>query len=170
MPTRSRALSRLGTAVAVVVLLALGAPTVTAADRDVAIRDFAFSPGTVEIRAGDRVTWTNRDSVAHTATARNGSFDTGLLEEGQSGRIRFTVAGTYRYLCTPHPEMTGTVVVRAASGGVRPPNTDTAPTATDAGTDQSSGSGLITLAAIGGLAFVLARRAIERRAKPPEDG
>jgi plastocyanin len=170
MPTRSRALSRLGPAVAVVVLLALAVPTVAAADRDVAIRDFAFSPGTVEIRAGDTVTWTNRDSVAHTATARNGSFDTGLLEEGQSGRIRFTVAGTYRYLCTPHPEMTGTVVVRAAGpGGRRPPDTDTAPTDTDAGTDRSSGSGLITLAAIGGLAFVLARRAIERRAKPPED-
>ena len=66
---------------AAIVALALGlaVPTVLAATRGVDIRDFAFSPRTVEIRVGDTVTWTNRDTVAHTATAQNGSFDTGLL-------------------------------------------------------------------------------------------
>jgi hypothetical protein len=101
-------------------------PPVLAASRGVSIRDFAFAPKTVEIRVGDRVTWTNRDAVEHTATARNGSFDTGLLGEGESRSVRFNVAGTYRYICTPHPNMTGTVVVRAASGDLQPPNTDTA--------------------------------------------
>jgi plastocyanin len=143
----------------------MAVPTVIAADRDVGIGDFAFSPGTVQIRAGDTVTWTNSDSVAHTATARNGSFDTGLLEEGQSGRIRFTVPGTYRYLCTPHPQMTGTIVVRAAAGGVRPPNTDTE-AATDTAAERSEGSdapGIVALVVVFGVAFLVAKRAIERR-------
>ena len=103
----------------------LAVPTVLAATRGVAIQDFAFSPRTVEIRVGDTVRWTNRDSVAHSATAQNGSFDTGLLADGESGSVRFTAAGTYRYICTPHPDMTGTVVVRSAGTGIVPPNTAT---------------------------------------------
>jgi plastocyanin len=143
-------------------VLALAVPTVLAADRGVAIRDFAFSPRTVEIRVGDSVTWTNHDGVEHTATARNGSFDTGLLGEGESRAIRFNVAGTYRYVCTPHPSMTGTIVVRAASGGVRPPNTDTAVgvAADDGGSEDSR---LPALAVLGGLAYLVAHRAIRRR-------
>lgn len=107
-----------------VLVLAVGAPIVTAADRSVRIADFAFAPRTLTITVGDRVTWTNRDAVEHTATARNGSFDTGLLGDGESATFRFTSAGTYRYLCTPHPSMTGTIVVRAAGSAVPPP-TDT---------------------------------------------
>src|SRR5687768_16047374 len=126
MPTRPRASLRRGLLGSAVVALALGVavPTAIAATRGVDIRDFAFSPPTIEIRVGDTVRWTNRDTVAHTATAQNGSFDTGLLAEGESGSIRFTAAGTYRYVCTPHPNMTGTVVVRAAATVV-PPNTTT---------------------------------------------
>src|SRR5215207_4825075 len=126
MPTRRHDPVRMSLAGAAIAALALGlaVPTVLAATRGVDIRDFAFSPRTVEIRVGDTVTWTNRDTVAHTATAENGSFDTGLLAEGESGSIRFRSAGTYRFLCTPHPQMTGTVVVRPA-GTVVPPNTAT---------------------------------------------
>ena len=143
-------------------VLGLAVPTVLAADRGVAIQDFAFAPRTAEIRVGDSVTWTNRDAVEHTATARNGSFDTGLLGQGQSRSVRFSVAGTYRYVCTPHPTMTGTVVVRAASGGVQPPNTDTAAVVA-ADTGPSGGSPLPGLAALGGLAYLVASRAIRRR-------
>jgi plastocyanin len=167
MPTQRRAPHRIGLTLtatlvlALLLVLALAVPAVLAADRDVAIRDFAFAPQTVEVRVGDSVTWTNRDSVAHTATARNGSFDTGLLEEGESGTIRFNSAGTYRYVCTPHPDMTGTVVVRAAAGVV-PPNTATAAIA-DAGGAAATDGRLELLAAIGGLAFLLADRAYRRR-------
>jgi plastocyanin len=144
--------------------LALAVPTVLAATRGVAIRDFAFSPRTVEIRVGDTVTWTNRDSVAHTATAQNGSFDTGLLSEGESGSIRFTAAGTYRYLCTPHPQMTGTVVVRAA-GTIAPPNTATGEMAgaPRPGADPMTDPRLGLLAAVGGVAFLLAERLVRGR-------
>ena len=160
MPTRPRA--RLSLAVAFVALLAVAVPTVLAASRGVSIRDFAFAPRTVEIRVGDRVTWTNRDAVEHTATARNGSFDTGLLGEGESRSVRFNVAGTYRYICTPHPNMTGTVVVRAASSGLQPPNTDTA-AVVELGGDSSEGAPIGTLALIGLTVGFLTLRRFRRR-------
>jgi plastocyanin len=156
-----RARSRLSIAVIAAFVFALAAPTVIAADKSVAIRDFAFGPKTLTIRVGDRVTWTNRDSVAHSATARGGTFDTGLIPGGRSRSVRFTVAGTYRYICTPHPSMTGTVIVQAAStGGIRPPNTDTAPAA-DAAT--SGRSPLAAIALIGGIAYLAAMRLFRRR-------
>jgi plastocyanin len=166
MPTRPRARFRLGLAGALVAL-AFGfvVPTVLAATRGVAIQDFAYSPRTVEIRVGDTVRWTNRDSVAHSATARNGSFDTGLLAEGETGSVRFTAAGTYQYICTPHPDMTGTVVVRSAGSGIVPPNTATVPAgADDLAPTEDLPLGL--LAAIGGAALVLAIRFRRRRTAP----
>jgi plastocyanin len=167
MPTRSRAPLRLGLAGALVALvLGIAVPTVLAASRGVAIADFAFSPRTIEIRVGDTVTWTNRDSVAHSATAQNGSFDTGLLSDGASGSVRFTAAGTYRYICTPHPDMTGTVVVRSASTGIVPPNTATI-SADDAPPAPADDLTLGLLAAIGGAAFLLAQRFLRRRQAAP---
>ena len=46
---------------------------------------------------------------AHSATANDGSFDTGILSKGGSGSHTFTQAGTFSYICTPHPFMKGTV-------------------------------------------------------------
>lgn len=108
------------------VFLAVGG-VAFAATRAVAISGFAFSPATMTINVGDRVMWTNSDAVAHTATATGGAFDTGDIGQGQSASVRFTKAGTYAYYCTPHPSMTGTIRVRAASGGGAPtdPPTDT---------------------------------------------
>ena len=148
-------------ALSIVAILAVAVPTVLAATRGVSIRDFAFSPRTVEIRVGDRVTWTNRDTVEHTATARNGAFDTGLLGESESHSVRFMAAGTYRYICTPHPNMTGTVVVRAASGGLEPPNTDTT-AVVDLGTDDTAPP-FGALAILGLLTSLLALRILRRR-------
>lgn len=80
----------------------------------VEIEDFAYDPDPVTIEEGGKVTWINRDSVPHTATAEDGSFDTGTLEEGKIGSATFKDAGTYRYVCTIHPQMEGTVEVVAA--------------------------------------------------------
>ena len=165
MPTRPRAPLRFGVAwvVALAVVFAITVPAVLAASRGVAIRDFAFAPRMVEIRVGDTVRWTNSDSVAHTATGRSGSFDTGLLEPGASGSIRFTAAGTYRYVCTPHPEMTGAVVVRAARTGVVPPNTATGVADADATADSQ----VPLLATVGGLAvLIVGTFAADRRFRP----
>lgn len=167
MPTRHRAPLHRALAGASVLALAfdLAVPTVLGREyrRDVDIRDFAFSPRTIEIRVGDTVRWTNRDSVAHTATARGGSFDTGLLSEGESGSVRFTAAGTYRYVCTPHPDMTGTVVVRSA-GTVVPPNTSTSTIADASGSEAATADvPLGWVAAFGGVAFLLVERLLRSR-------
>jgi len=77
----------------------------------VEIEDFAYDPDPVTIEEGGKVTWINRDSAPHTATAEDGSFDTGTLEEGKIGSESFKEPGTYAYTCTIHPEMEGTVEV-----------------------------------------------------------
>lgn len=76
---------------------------------NVSIKNFAFNPPTITINPGDTVTWTNEDSVAHTATGDD--FDTGHLEKGQSGSYTFQSAGTFDYICTIHPSMKGQVIV-----------------------------------------------------------
>lgn len=163
LPTapRSRRLVRIGLAtLALAALSVMGSASAIAADRTIEMRDFAFSPQTVEIRVGDRVTWTNRDSVEHNAT--DGSFDTGLLAEGESASIRFTAPGTYAFFCEPHPSMTGTVIVRSTAA----PPTDTlaAPTVADE-PDLRLGA-LLGLVALGLLAGV---RVQARRAALPDD-
>jgi plastocyanin len=77
----------------------------------VAIQNFAFSPTTVTVKAGNTVTWINRDQDAHTVTAMSGPFHSPTLTTGQSFRYTFTTPGRYDYLCTIHPFMTATVVV-----------------------------------------------------------
>ena len=89
----------------------------SAASQTVSIRDFAFAPSSVTVNVGDRVTWRNTGDEPHTATARDGSFDTGNLTSGQSGSATFNRAGTFSYFCKPHPFMTGTVRVTGAGGG-----------------------------------------------------
>ncbi len=93
----------------------------------VEIVDFAFHPPSITITAGDTVTWTNADAVAHTATSTSGVFDSGALEQGQSYSFTFSMPGTYAYLCTPHPAMTGEVVVLPATVPTAPPAASPAP-------------------------------------------
>ena len=101
---------------AALILFVLGSIEMArAATHAVDISDFAFSPATLTITAGDTVTWTNGDPVIHTATSTTGAFDSGDLAEGESFSFTFTTPGTYDYLCTPHPTMTGQIVVHAAA-------------------------------------------------------
>jgi plastocyanin len=82
------------------------------ATNTVAIQNFAFSPATVTVKSGTTITWTNRDSDAHTVTAMPaGSFHSPTLNTGQSFQYTFTTPGRFDYLCTIHPFMTATVVV-----------------------------------------------------------
>lgn len=77
----------------------------------VEIIDFAYDPDPVTVQVGGKVTWLNQDSAPHTATAEDGSFDTGTLEEGKLKSETFKQAGTYAYICEIHPDMHGTVEV-----------------------------------------------------------
>jgi len=76
------------------------------------IIDYDFSPRRVQIPAGTTLTWANTGSVIHTATASDGSWNTGDLGAGQSAEVTFDNAGTFTYLCLPHPWMLGQVIVQ----------------------------------------------------------
>src|SRR5687768_16924978 len=89
-----------------------------AATFTVNIRNFAFDPAGTTIQAGDTVTWINHDPIEHSATSDAGAFNSGLLSESQSFSHTFSAAGNFPYHCTPHPEMTGTIIVQ---GGATPP-------------------------------------------------
>jgi plastocyanin len=77
----------------------------------VTIGDRAFIPPTVEIAAGGTVEWTNNDSESHTATASDGTFDSGILAPGATFTQSFDTAGTFPFFCQIHPEMQGTITV-----------------------------------------------------------
>lgn len=87
------------------------ADTATAEGVSITIADFAFSPQTIEIPVGTTVTWTNNDVTQHTATAKDGTWDSGILGQGDTFSFTFDTAGTYDYICSLHPNMTGQIVV-----------------------------------------------------------
>jgi plastocyanin len=76
------------------------------------MRDLAYTPARIEVRAGTTVEWTNDDALEHTVTSTAGAFDSGLLRPGARWRHTFSEPGEYPFACTPHPFMRGTVVVR----------------------------------------------------------
>ena len=79
------------------------------------IIDYDFSPGTITVQVGDRVTWLNRDSVDHWVISAPGSpqpFDLGRQGSAASTSRTFEAKGTYAYFCNLHNYMKGEVVVR----------------------------------------------------------
>jgi plastocyanin len=77
----------------------------------VEIVEFAYQPDPVVVAVGGKVIWQNEDSAPHTATADDGSFDTGTLDKGKLKSETFKAAGTYPYFCEIHPTMHGSVEV-----------------------------------------------------------
>lgn len=73
----------------------------------VKISEFMFSPSTLSVHKGDRVTWVNLDIVPHTATAGDGSWDTGELGPNASGEIVVSEGLAESYSCRYHPSMAG---------------------------------------------------------------
>ncbi|HLB23516.1 MAG TPA: cupredoxin family copper-binding protein [Dehalococcoidia bacterium] len=76
------------------------------------IRDYAFSPGNLQVPVGAAVTWVNYDGAPHNAAERGGDWKTKNLDEGESDTVTFDVAGEYAYYCTIHPSMKAKLVVR----------------------------------------------------------
>jgi len=99
----------------------------------VEIKNSSYQPSSIEVSSGTTVTWVNRDSVEHTITATDASFNSGNIEIGGMFNWTFTKPGTYQYQCLIHPSMVGEVVVTAAQ-------TDTAKA--DLATANSAGSNL----------------------------
>jgi plastocyanin len=77
----------------------------------VQIVEFAYEPDPVVVQVGGKVSWQNQDTAPHTATADDGSFDTGTIDKGKLGSATFKEAGTFTYFCEIHPTMHGSVEV-----------------------------------------------------------
>lgn len=81
------------------------------ADAQVIVRAIRFQPAELTVHAGETVEWKNEDIVAHTATANDGSFDSGLIPPGGTWKMTAKSAGSLEYYCRLHPNMIAKVVV-----------------------------------------------------------
>ncbi len=84
----------------------------------IAIKDFAFNPGSVAVTKGTTVTWVNQDTMQHNVVnlasgslAEGAYFKSQTLSGGQSYSFRFDNPGTYPYYCSIHPSMKATITV-----------------------------------------------------------
>lgn len=78
----------------------------------VEINRFAFQALSTSVDVDDTVVWVNSDIVPHTVTDQGGAFDSGTLAPGASWKLVAKTPGTFHYLCTLHPNMAGTLIVR----------------------------------------------------------
>jgi plastocyanin len=83
----------------------------------VTVMGMMFMPGTVSTTLGGPVTWSNKDSLAHTVTSDQGFWNSGTKLPGATYTRTFTSAGTFAYHCSIHPEMHGKVSVPLTSSG-----------------------------------------------------
>jgi len=96
-----------------------GTPPPPSGGSTVDIVDRSYRPPALTVAAGTTVVWNNLDG-SHTVTARDGSFDSGIFDDGTYRRT-FDAAGSYSYFCTLHPEMVGTISVTGGDGSTPPP-------------------------------------------------
>lgn len=86
------------------------------ADKTVDMKDIQFVPKAVTIKAGQTIEWKNSDSVTHNVTEEKGpggkKFASPNVNGGQTFKHTFAAPGTYDYVCTIHPNQTGTVTVK----------------------------------------------------------
>jgi plastocyanin len=75
----------------------------------ISIKNFAFSPNPIAVKAGTTLTVTNGDGTKHTLTADDKSFDTGELDGGAKATVKIGAPGKYTYHCEIHNYMTGTI-------------------------------------------------------------
>ena len=131
-----------------VIALLMFVPTATAQDAGVQtvpiqnawsvdIGDNFFDPTQSAVEPGSTITWTNKGDEPHTVTADDGSFDSGVLNPGDSYTVAFDGQGTVTYHCAIHPEMRGSVTV-GGGGGVVPPEQ---PASGDMSGGMSAGGG-----------------------------
>ena len=81
-----------------------------AEDIAVHIDNFTFAPAQLNVKVGDTVTWKNHDDIPHTIVS-TGKFRSKTLDTDDSYSFTFTASGDYKYFCSLHPHMTGTIKV-----------------------------------------------------------
>jgi plastocyanin len=100
---------------AVSLLASLVATTPAVADPAATVvvaKEFMFSPATLTVTAGTTVTWSNLDEEPHTVVSDTGLFRSPAMDTHESFSFTFDKPGTYRFVCSIHPQMTGTIIVK----------------------------------------------------------
>ena len=87
----------------------------TSAGPTISIHEFMFSPTSLTVTAGTTVHWKNLDPEPHTVRSVDATFKSDALDQDDSFDFKFDKPGTYRYVCSIHPQMLGTVVVKSAA-------------------------------------------------------
>jgi plastocyanin len=85
-----------------------------AAEQKVQIDNFSYTPASITVSAGTKVTWVNHDDVPHTVTSTTKPrvLKSPALDTDDKYSYVFDKPGTYTYFCTVHPHMTGQVIVK----------------------------------------------------------
>ena len=84
----------------------------TAQSSTISIKEFMFSPTSITVPAGTTVTWKNLDGEPHTVRSIDTTFHSDALDQNDTFAFKFDKPGTYRYVCSIHPQMVGTIVVK----------------------------------------------------------
>ena len=77
----------------------------------VTIDNFAFTPATLTVKLGTKVTFVNHDDIPHSIVSVPGKFRSKALDTDQSFEFTFTTAGDFDYFCGLHPHMKGKIIV-----------------------------------------------------------
>jgi plastocyanin len=91
---------------------ALSIPAAHAADANVVLKNFDYSPMDVTVTVGSTVTWKNLDGEPHTVASVDGAFHSPALDEGDTYQFKFDKPGVYKYICSIHPKMRATITVK----------------------------------------------------------
>ena len=83
-----------------------------AATHEIVMEGVAFKPQTLTVKKGDSVVWVNNDVFPHTATAADRTFDSGEIASTRKWKLVAKKSGRFPYICTLHPTMKGTLIVK----------------------------------------------------------
>lgn len=95
---------------------AVGQQLVAANSAEIDIVNFAFTPKVITVARGTSVTWENKDEEPHNiVSVPSGTqprlFRSQAVDGGEKYTFVFNEAGTFKYICSIHPHMEGTIVV-----------------------------------------------------------
>jgi plastocyanin len=109
----ARFFTRIAPAIALAIAFGTIVPAQAAPDASaVVMKNFDFSPMSMTVPVGTTVTWQNLDGEPHTVVSVDGLFRSGALDQGEKFAFKFDKPGSYRYSCSIHPKMTGTIIVK----------------------------------------------------------
>jgi plastocyanin len=96
----------------VAVMLCLAVPAWAQDANMVVMKNFDFAPMSLTVSAGTTVTWKNLDGEPHTVVSDAGLYRSAALDQNDTFSFKFDKPGIYKYTCSIHPKMVGTIVVQ----------------------------------------------------------